>query len=251
MESGKKLDETQRDPQEDRKYIIRRRAVSIVSFLILIGFFAVVAIYVGKPMLNLAKDPEMFRQWVDAHGFGGKMAMVGMMVLQVVVAVIPGEPLEIGAGYAFGAWEGLLLCLIGRGDRFGNHFLFCQAFGRQDGGSLYFPGKDQFSEIHQEQQAAEPADVYSVLHSRHPKGSVHLFRRPYPYEAAYVPDDLYHRENSLGDYLHHRRPRPWHPAVCVRGGGVRHYHYRQPDRHPDLSADFQAGKGKRKRGESE
>ena len=30
-----------------------------------------------------------------------------------------------------------------RGDRFGNHFLFCQAFGRQDGGSLYFPGKDQ------------------------------------------------------------------------------------------------------------
>jgi uncharacterized membrane protein YdjX (TVP38/TMEM64 family) len=38
---------------------------------------------------------------------------VGMMVLQVVVAVIPGEALEIGAGYAFGAWEGLLLCLIG------------------------------------------------------------------------------------------------------------------------------------------
>lgn len=37
----------------------------------------------------------------------------GMMVLQVVVAVIPGEALEIGAGYAFGAWEGLLLCLIG------------------------------------------------------------------------------------------------------------------------------------------
>ena len=47
-ESGKKLDETQRDPQEDRKYIIRRRAVSIVSFLILIGFFAVVAIYVAS-----------------------------------------------------------------------------------------------------------------------------------------------------------------------------------------------------------
>ena len=36
------------------------------------------------------------------------------------------------------------------------------------------------------------------------------------------------------------------PAVCVRGGGVRHYHYRQPDRHPGLSADFQAGKGKEK-----
>ena len=128
-ESGKKLDETQRDPQEDRKYIIRRRAVSIVSFLILIGFFAVVAIYVGKPMLNLAKDPEMFRQWVDAHGFGGKMAMVGMMVLQVVVAVIPGEPLEIGAGYAFGAWEGLLLCLVGAAIGSAMIFFFVKLLG--------------------------------------------------------------------------------------------------------------------------
>ena len=54
--------------------------------MILIGFFAVVAVYVGKPMINLAKDPETFRLWVDSHGFGGKLAMVGMMVLQVVVA---------------------------------------------------------------------------------------------------------------------------------------------------------------------
>mgnify|MGYP000043083382 CR=1 FL=1 len=43
---------------------------------------------------------------MDSHGFGGKLAMVGMMVLQVVVAVIPGEALEIGAGYAFGAGRG-------------------------------------------------------------------------------------------------------------------------------------------------
>ncbi len=36
-----------------------------------------------------------------------------MVVLQIVVAIIPGEPLEIAAGYAFGALEGTLLCLIG------------------------------------------------------------------------------------------------------------------------------------------
>ena len=29
------------------------------------------------------------------------------------MAIIPGEPLEIGAGYAFGAVEGTILCLIG------------------------------------------------------------------------------------------------------------------------------------------
>ena len=36
-----------------------------------------------------------------------------MQILQVFFAVIPGEPMEFGAGYAFGAVEGTLLCLIG------------------------------------------------------------------------------------------------------------------------------------------
>ena len=36
-----------------------------------------------------------------------------MVILQVIVAVIPGEPLEIAAGYAFGAVEGTLLCVLG------------------------------------------------------------------------------------------------------------------------------------------
>lgn len=35
------------------------------------------------------------------------------MFLQVAIAVLPGEPLEIAAGYAFGAWQGMALCLIG------------------------------------------------------------------------------------------------------------------------------------------
>jgi uncharacterized membrane protein YdjX (TVP38/TMEM64 family) len=36
-----------------------------------------------------------------------------MVVLQLIIAIIPGEPLEIGAGYAFGVLEGTLLCLAG------------------------------------------------------------------------------------------------------------------------------------------
>lgn len=36
-----------------------------------------------------------------------------MVFLQVLVAIIPGEPLEIAGGYAFGAWAGTALCLLG------------------------------------------------------------------------------------------------------------------------------------------
>ena len=40
-------------------------------------------------------------------------AYAGMVFLQVLVAIIPGEPLEIAGGYAFGAVWGTVLCLLG------------------------------------------------------------------------------------------------------------------------------------------
>ena len=81
--------------------------------VIFILFFVLTAWYIGTPMVRLVSQPQAFRAWVEAHGFGGKLLFVGMVILQVIVAIIPGEPLEIGAGYAFGAVEGTLLCLIG------------------------------------------------------------------------------------------------------------------------------------------
>ena len=64
-------------------------------------------------MVRFAKEPEVFRQWVAGHGFWGMAAYAGMVFLQVLVAVIPGEPLEIAGGYAFGAVWGTVLCLLG------------------------------------------------------------------------------------------------------------------------------------------
>lgn len=48
-------------------------------------------------MLRFVSEPEKFRLWVDGHGLWGRVLYVGMCFLQVVVAIIPGEPLEIAA----------------------------------------------------------------------------------------------------------------------------------------------------------
>ena len=84
--------------------------MSIAAFVAL-SIFLLLA--VGRPMLRFIENPGGFRAWVDGHGIWGRIAFVGMMFFQVVVAIIPGEPLEIAAGYAFGFWEGTLLCQIG------------------------------------------------------------------------------------------------------------------------------------------
>lgn len=90
-----------------------KKAVSAAAVLIFILFCALVGWLVGVPMVRMAREPETFRAWVDGYGVFGKAVFVGMVVLQVVVAFIPGEPIELAAGYAFGFWEGSLLTLAG------------------------------------------------------------------------------------------------------------------------------------------
>lgn len=91
----------------------QKKVIAGLSVAVFVLFTTLLAWFVGRPMVRFARQPEQFRAWVDAHGFGGKIAYIGMVILQVLVAIIPGEPLEISGGYAFGAIWGTALCLIG------------------------------------------------------------------------------------------------------------------------------------------
>lgn len=90
-----------------------RKILWLVAILIFIVFCAAVTFLIGTPMIRMAENPEGFRSWVDSFGVWGRLIFVGMVVLQVLVAFIPGEPIEIAAGYAFGFWEGTVLTMLG------------------------------------------------------------------------------------------------------------------------------------------
>lgn len=91
----------------------QKKWIGAMAVAIFILFCGAVGYFVGVPMVQLANDPAAFRQWVSSYGIGGKLIFVGMVALQVVVAFIPGEPIELAAGYAFGFLEGSLLTLAG------------------------------------------------------------------------------------------------------------------------------------------
>ena len=91
----------------------QKKRLGVGILLAILAASALICWKVGKPMLQLAADPEVFRQWIEGWGVWGRFLYVGMVFLQVFVAVIPGEPLEIVGGCAFGTIEGLLLCLLG------------------------------------------------------------------------------------------------------------------------------------------
>lgn len=91
----------------------QQKAMWFAAFALVILFSAAVGLFIGIPMIRLAEDPQAFRSWVDASGPWGRILFVGMVVVQVLIAFIPGEPVELAAGYAFGVLEGSLLTMAG------------------------------------------------------------------------------------------------------------------------------------------
>lgn len=91
----------------------KERIIGIsICLIILVGFIGI-AWCAGNPLVGLAKDPKVFRLWLEEQGIFSRLYMVGIIFLQIVIAFIPGEIFEIGAGYAFGFWEGTFLCMLG------------------------------------------------------------------------------------------------------------------------------------------
>jgi len=85
------------------------------------------------PVVLRLRDPafrQSFRAWADGLGVWGAGVMLAIQVAQIVLAVIPGEPVELAAGVLYGGWGGLLLCeagiLIGQSIV----FLLVRRFGR-------------------------------------------------------------------------------------------------------------------------
>ncbi len=83
--------------------------VIILSLVLLLILTAVGTILINRNFTN-ADD---FKRLVDENYLLSVLIMIVICAIQVVVALIPGELVEIASGYAFGAFLGTLYCLIG------------------------------------------------------------------------------------------------------------------------------------------
>lgn len=109
----------------------QKKTLSLAAVVIFILLSLALAWFVGRPLIRFARQPEQFRAWVEGHGLWAPLAYAAMVFLQVVVAVIPGEPLEISGGYAFGAVQGTVLCMLGAFLGSVVVFAFVRRFGRE------------------------------------------------------------------------------------------------------------------------
>lgn len=86
----------------DRRSLLKKRAAVIVGLLALTAGLAGFCVLYGPELLAFVADAPRFRAWVDETGWISRIVFVLANMAQVVFAFLPGEPLELGAGYAFG-----------------------------------------------------------------------------------------------------------------------------------------------------
>lgn len=100
--------------------------VSVAAFVVI---SILLVIFIGLPIIRTARDPVLFREHIEKLGVWGKLAYVGLCFIQVVIALIPGGPIEVAGGYAFGHIEATVLSTIGLGLGSITVFLLVRKFG--------------------------------------------------------------------------------------------------------------------------
>ena len=103
---------------EDPEIDVRRKALRRRVLIGLVTAAAVTALLCWEYLPGLLAwlaDARAVRAFVSDHAFVSRLAMLGINIVQVLLAFLPGEPVELASGYAFGFWEGTALCLVASG----------------------------------------------------------------------------------------------------------------------------------------
>jgi len=96
---------------------MKKMSLNIILNVVLLGIFIIVLIYVSikyAPVITqLVSQPEDFKHYILAYGSKSVLVFMLSQVLQVIIAAIPGELVQIAGGYIFGIWPGTLYSLAG------------------------------------------------------------------------------------------------------------------------------------------
>ncbi|MGF7012141.1 NRPS condensation-like uncharacterized protein/uncharacterized membrane protein YdjX (TVP38/TMEM64 family) [Lachnospiraceae bacterium PF1-22] len=88
----------------------------VVLFCFTFAALVFMATIILLPYFQKLSEPEnqaAIENWINKKGSAGVLIILALQVLQVVIAFIPGEPVELLAGALYESVGGLVICLVG------------------------------------------------------------------------------------------------------------------------------------------
>lgn len=105
----------------------RQKILAAVSLAAVIILALLATLFVWKWLSSFSRDD--FREYIQSFGGWSWLVMLLIQVVQVFIALIPGELIETAAGYAFGPLAGTALCYAGVAVASSLVFLLTRRFG--------------------------------------------------------------------------------------------------------------------------
>ena len=122
---------------EQAQHYSKRYAATVISIAsAVICILAVIGAILLKDYFS-PENLERLKAFVDDHWLSGRLIFIAVCAIQVIIALIPGEAVEIAGGVIFGAWEGAFICLTGIMIGSVTAILLVRKFGRKFVESLY------------------------------------------------------------------------------------------------------------------
>lgn len=96
------------------KKINKAKMIKLIALILVIAILLIATIYM-IPIMKEIKTPEgqaQFKEKITNSGITGVLILFGLELAQVVLAILPGEPIEILAGVCFGPIWGTIFLMV-------------------------------------------------------------------------------------------------------------------------------------------
>ena len=93
------------------QYKRKRKWLAGISIAVVMLLVVCVTLFVSYWLRSFSQ--EDFRAYVRSFGVLAPVVMLGLQILQVFIALIPGEIVESAAGFVLGPWLGTAVCYLG------------------------------------------------------------------------------------------------------------------------------------------
>ncbi len=99
----------------ENKNIKKFKTLKILIFLAIIALLLILTIKLLPLFKNLATDEGRlnFKSQMADSGNSSAFIIIGLQLLQILVPILPGEPIEFLAGMCYGSFNGMIILFIG------------------------------------------------------------------------------------------------------------------------------------------
>ena len=91
----------------------KQQKIMLRTTFTVVALCFVLYLFFGQELLQAVQEPTTFKLWLEKFGYFDEAVFILIRTVQTVIKVVPAVPMEIGAGYAWGATLGMLYCLVG------------------------------------------------------------------------------------------------------------------------------------------